>query len=100
MQGCIQHVEVYTKHRPYYGDRARAHTGVYLQSSTKSAAHMRAKMRRIDQKRASGAFADRSRSLRTRGARPLVEEPSRRGAREKRSRRPADAVDGPVKDQT
>ena len=40
----IQHEEVYTKHRPYYGDRLRARAGIYLHSGTKSAAHVRAKM--------------------------------------------------------
>ena len=50
-------------------------------------------------KRASSAFADHSRPLRKRGVQLLVEEPSSRGAREKCSWHPADAVDGPVEDQ-
>ena len=40
----IQHEQVYTKHRLYYGDRAHARAGVYLQSGIKSAAHVRAKV--------------------------------------------------------
>ena len=90
---------MYTKHRPYYGDRLRARARVYLQSGTKSAAHVRAKMS------APIESAQRAHSLTTadRCGRAVRGRSSKSRAAEARAKSAAGVqqtpVDGPVDDQ-
>ena len=60
---------MYTKHRPYYGDRWDYHTKRH-----KEQCHERAKRRASEAKHALRVFADRWGYMQTQGARPVIEE--------------------------